>query len=134
MSKNIIEAIESVSSLSHLAPATEEDVLCAEKELGLIFAEDYKEYVLAYGVISGKGIELSGITHHKRLSVVELTKDEREVSSNIAADMYVIENLAIDGVITAQDTSGAVYYLKPGKKPEKVFDCLADYVYHAINK
>ena len=60
-----------------------EQIIEAEKELGVSFADDYTKYVEKYGVISARGIELTGVTAHERLSVVSVTKKERNMNSNI---------------------------------------------------
>ena len=66
-----------------------EQIIEAEKELGVSFADDYTKYVEKYGVISARGIELTGVTTHERLSVVSVTKKERNMNSNIPENMYV---------------------------------------------
>ena len=73
MNSKILMIMSNLEDLRFLKPATEAEVTAAEKELGVIFAEDYREYVLKYGVISGRGIELTGVTSAKRLDVVTVT-------------------------------------------------------------
>ena len=56
---------------------------------------------------------MTGVTTHERLSVVSVTKKERNMNSNIPANMYVIENITIDGIIALQDETGKVYTITP---------------------
>ena len=105
-----------------------EQIIEAEKELGVSFADDYIKYVEKYGVISARGIELTGVTTHERLSVVSVTKKERNMNSNIPANMYVIENIAIDGIIALQDETGKVYTITPNGNPKLSYNSLSEYV------
>lgn len=131
MSKDILEVISQLKDIWNFKPATAEEIMAAEKELGLKFADDYIKCVSKYGVLSANGIELTGITEYEDFSVVAVTQQERELDWNniIPPNMYVIENLGIDGLIALQDETGTVYSIMPyDDEPEKWFDCLADYI------
>lgn len=123
----IIDTISNLQNLNHLTPATLDEIKKAENDLKLTFADDFKEYVQNYGAISAKGVELTGITVSKRLDVVSVTKTERELSS-IPNGMYVIENMAIDGLLILQDSTGAIYSIAPHMQPQKVCASLAEYI------
>lgn len=125
---NIIEVIRNLNNLFHLTPASEDQIYSAEKELQLSFSEEYKAYLKEYGVISAKGIELTGITESKRLNVVDVTKQERELNSNLPYNMYVIENIAIDGIIILQSENGEIYSSTPGTEPRKLYNSLCEYI------
>lgn len=126
--KDIIKIISNLEDMRFIKPASMEQIVEAEKELGVIFSDDYTKYVEKYGVISARGIELTGITTHERLSVVSVTKRERELNSNIPANMYVIENIAIDGLVALQDETGKVYSVAPNGKPKLIYNSLSEYV------
>ena len=128
MNEDIIEAINGLNHLCALLPATPSAVSEAEQALGLRFAPDYKAYVLQFGAISACGIELTGVTTSRRLDVVSVTKQERAWNSCIPLNMYVIENMATDGLLILQDATGIVYAAMPHGEPHKVFDSLTDYV------
>lgn len=81
-----------------------------------------------FGVFSASTIELTGITDIDRLNVVLATKRERKLNSKIPNDMYVIENLATDGFVVLQDTSGVIYYISPCYEPKKMFESLEEYI------
>lgn len=126
--KDIIQTISNLEDMRFIKPASMEQIIEAEKELGVSFADDYTKYVEKYGVISARGIELTGITTHERLSVVSVTKKERNMNSNIPANMYVIENIAIDGIIALQDETGKVYTITPNGTPKLSYNSLSEYV------
>lgn len=126
--KDIIQIISNLEDMRFIKPASMEQIIEAEKELGVSFSDEYTKYVEKYGVISARGIELTGVTTHERLSVVSVTKRERELNSNIPANMYVIENVAIDGLVALQDETGKVYSVKPNGKPKLIYNSLSEYV------
>lgn len=130
MNNKVLLTMSNLEDLRFLKPATEVEVKTAEKELGVVFAEDYKEYVLKYGVISARGIELTGVTSAKRLDVVTVTKAERELA-NIPHDMYVIENVAIDGIVVLQNTAGEVFSIAPHEPLKRICSSLSEYVENA---
>lgn len=111
-----------------IKPVSMEQIVKAEKELGVSFAKDYIEYVKKYGAISARGIELTGVTDCERLSVVSVTKKERSMNPNIPANMYVIENLAIDGVLALQDETGKVYTVIPKGSLSPLCSSLSKYI------
>lgn len=126
--KDIIQIISNLEDMQFIKPASMEQIIEAEKELGVSFADDYTKYVEKYGVISARGIELTGVTTHERLSVVSITKKERNMNSNIPSNMYVIENIAIDGIIALQDETGKVYTITPSGTPKLSYNSLSEYV------
>lgn len=126
--KDIIQTISNLEDMRFIKPTSMEQIIEAEKELGVNFADDYTKYVEKYGAISAKGIELTGVTIYKRLSVVSITKKERNINPNIPANMYVIENIAIDGLIALQDETGKVYTVTPNKTPKLSYNSLSEYI------
>lgn len=126
--KDIIQIIRNLEDMRFIKPASMEQIIEAAKELGVSFADDYTKYVAKYGVISARGIELTGVTTHERLSVVSVTKKERNMNSNIPANMYVIENIAIDGIIALQDETSKVYTITPNGTPKLSYNSLSEYV------
>lgn len=133
MKSDVLTAITRLENLHFLTPATESQVQKAEEELGLKFADEYREYVLKYGVISAKNIELTGITTAKRLDVVAVTKQERLLNS-IPQDMYVLENIAIEGIIILQDCSGNVFSITQNEPLKCICKSLSDYIALSIDK
>lgn len=73
MSK-IVELINSLPDMLPLKPATEVQITDAELQLRVRFADEYKEYLVAFGAIMADGIELTGIAKSEHRNVVSLTK------------------------------------------------------------
>ena len=125
--EKIISTIEKLENLRNLEPATNEQIDIAQKQLGLHFSEEFRQYIQQYGAISAKGVELTGITASPRLSVVEVTKSERELNK-IPNDLYVIENIAIEGILLLQSSSGEIYELSQNAKIQKKYNSICDYL------
>ena len=127
MSK-IVELINSLPDMLPLKPATEVQITDAELQLRVRFADEYKEYLAAFGAIMADGIELTGIAKSEHRNVVSLTKNERELNPKIPNTMYVIENTCVDGIMIWQDTEGVVYQTTPTSAPKKIASSLREYV------
>ena len=133
MNESVLQAIKTLEDLRFTKPADEERVSAAERQLGLNFAVDYKAYVRTYGVISAKGIELTGLTEIKRLDVVSVTKRERETNPFFPGNMYVIENIGIDGVLFLQNSEGEIYKFEQSGAIQKKFHSLEEYIKHVVS-
>ena len=125
---DILETIQSLKGMCSLSPAKKTDVFLAESELDLHFAEDYKQYLLTYGLISAVGIEITGLIPSPRLNVVAVTRQEREMNPAMPVNMYVVEETGFEGLLILQEESGAVWSLTGNGKLKKEFDSLADYL------
>ena len=127
-SNYIVEIINSLPKMLPLKPATEKQISDAENQLGLKFANEYKEYLAKFGAIMADGIELSGIAKSEHRNVVSLTQQERELNPTVPHNMYVVENLGIDGIIIWQDEKGVIYQSTPNTEPAKIANSLAKYI------
>lgn len=118
MSK-IIDVINDLSELLATGAADRTSIDDAEKELGLKFATEYKEYLGAFGSVIAEDVEITGIAKSKNRNVVAVTKREWELNPQVEHNMYVVENLAIDGIIIWQDETGNVFESMPNKQAKK---------------
>lgn len=125
--EKIIKVIEHLDDLRYLKAASNLEIENAEKELKLEFSAEYKKYLKKYGVISAKKVELTGIVKSSRLNVVEVTKSVRE-SKAIKQDLYVVENLGIDGVLILQNSKGEIFELQSNLEIKKLYDSLSEYI------
>ena len=116
-----------------------EDVICgkgvssyfveeAEKRLNLRFSNDYKEYLLTYGLLMFDGHEVTGLGGEERLDVVNVTLHLKELYVDIPKDWYVIEELGIDGVVIWQNEKGEIFRSVPNGKIVKVYDDLITFL------
>lgn len=126
--KKIVDLIKSLPEMLPLKPATEVQITDAELQLRVRFADEYKEYLKAFGAIMADGIELTGIAKSEYRNVVSLTKKERELNSKVPNTMYVIENTCMDGIIIWQDTAGIVYQTSSGIEPVKIASSMYEYI------
>ena len=114
--KGIVEKIKKIDKLYHAKGCTTSQLKEAQSELGLEFPEEFIDYVKEYGAISFYGTEWTGLNVDAYLNVVEVTKQERELNSTFPANCIVLENQAIDGLITAVNENGNVFIIQYDKK------------------
>ena len=126
--KRIVDIINSLQKLLPLKPASDMQINDAENQLGLKFADEYKEYLSEFGAIMADGLELTGIAKSEYRNVVNVTRKERELNSKVPNTMYVIEDSHIDGIIIWQDNDGCVYKTQYDTKPEKIAESMAEYL------
>ncbi len=131
MSK-IIEIVNTLPELLPLKPATAVQIIDAELQLRVSFADEYKEYLANFGAIMADGVELTGIAKAEYRNVVSVTKKERGLNPNIPNTLYVVEDTHIDGIIIWQDTQGLIYKSHPESEPCKIAESLGDYLLSVI--
>lgn len=124
----IIDVINDLPELLSTGAADKVAIENAEKELGLKFAAEYKEYLGIFGSVLADDIEITGIAKSKNRNVVTVTEREWELNPQIAHNMYAVENLAIDGIIIWQDETGNIYESMPNEAVKKIANSLAEYV------
>lgn len=113
----LMRVINGLTGMVHLRGALPEEIERAEKELGLCFAEDYREYLLNFGTVSADGIELTGLNVSARLNVIDVTKEERRYGRNFPEQAYIVENPGIGNLLILQEASGIIYeYERQGKR------------------
>lgn len=127
MSK-IIDVINGLENLLPLKPASVEAVENVEIELALPLAEEYKEYLLHYGAIMADDVELTGIAKSKNRDVVQVTQREWAANTKIKHNLYVVENVGIEGIIIWQDGSGKIYESSQNKTAKQIANSLAEYL------
>ena len=123
----IVEKIKKVDKLYHAKGCTTIQLKEAQRELGLEFPEEFIDYVKEYGAISFYGTEWTGLNVGGYLNVVEVTKRERELNSAFPTDCFVLENQAIDGLITAVNENGNVFTIQYDKKTP-LCDSISEYL------
>ncbi len=124
---NIVEKIKTIPKLYHAKGCTTSQIKEAQNELGLEFPEEFIDYVKAYGAISFYGTEWTGLNVEGYLNVVEITKQEQELSTDFPKDCFVLENQGIDGILTIVNEKGQVFSLQYGKK-ELMCNSISEYL------
>ena len=124
----ILETIKNLKDLAALGGASDEQISNAQSLIGVKFADEFVQYVKGFGALSAYGFELFGVSEHARLDTAKVTLEQRELNSALPDDMYVIEDLGIDGILILQNEKGEIFELAPNTKPNKIFDSLSDYL------
>jgi hypothetical protein len=120
--------LEDVSGkVYHGEGAAVETVIEAENKLGLHFSDEFRNYLMEYGVASFGNHEFLGLGGDSYLDVVGETLRERNNSGRFPKNCYLVENLGIDSIFILQDEEGNVYE-SSAAGTKKIFSSLKDYV------
>lgn len=122
----LTQKMAETESLRARTPATSKQIEQAEIELGLTFAEDYREYLAAFGAASANGHEFTGICKSERLNVIAVTKEARAYAER-PQNWYVVEEGNIDGILVWQSSSGEVYLCQGTHNPVRIAESLSEY-------
>lgn len=125
---NFVEKLAKMPSFRKRKAASKEQIQNAEDSLALNFSKEYKEYLSEYGAASIFGHEFTGICNVERLDVVVVTQEELQNNQKVPNDLYVVEQVNIDGIVIWQSRTGAVYQSQPNKKPVKICNSLYQYI------
>ena len=125
---DIINVINSKNGVIHGKETNENEIKQAESELGLRFADDYRNYIKQFGCMVIGSREITGISSQENYNVVSTTKAQRNYNKNIPENSYVIEQLNIDGIIIWQSSNGEVFQTSPNTAPMKIADSLVEYI------
>ena len=125
---DIIKVINSKDGVIHGKETNENEIKQAESELGLRFADDYRNYIKQFGCMVIGSREITGISSQENYNVVSTTKAQRNYNKNIPENSYVIEQLNIDGIIIWQSSNGEVFQTSPNTAPMKIADSLVEYI------
>ena len=105
-----------------------EDVQQAEQALGVHFADEYREYLTAFGIASANGHEFTGLGTSPRLDVVAVTQRLWEINPSVPRSLYVVEELNIDDMVAWQSATGEVFLTVGQAQPVKTAESLSQYV------
>ena len=122
---NVFEHIK--SKLYHGTGVSVDAVIKAETKLGIRFHEQYRNYLLEYGVASFGSHEFLGLGGDAYLDVVQETLQECKNNQNFPKTCYIIENLGIDGILILQEEEGTVFEWSNGKL-KKIYDNMGEYI------
>ncbi len=126
--KTVIEQIEQQFRLFHAAGCSVEQVMEAEKQLGLWFADEYRNYVLKYGAISFGSQEFTGLNVEPYINVIDVTLQERGLRDKLPPDYYVVQQLGIEGLVILQHQCGAVYQMDESGNSSRIADSFSGYL------
>jgi hypothetical protein len=124
----IINTLKSFDDFLSSTPASNTEILKAENALSVSFAQEYKDYLAAFGSAEAKGHELTGLIKSDRLNVVSVTNREWDLNPQVPQNLYVVENPAIDGIIIWQNADGEIFQSSPNSAPKVIASSLASYL------
>lgn len=122
---NFVEKLKKFEDFTQLGGVSKAEIEDAEKQLGLKFAKDYKEYLQECGAATANAHEFTGLCDSKRLDVVLVTEKLRR-QDKFFDSAYVIEDTNMDGVIVWQTSKGEIYESQ-GNNVEEIAKSLAEY-------
>ena len=125
---NLIETLKAKENMCSFQSVPGERITEAENRLGLVFADDYKDYLSEFGAASYYGHELTGLCDYKRLNVVSLTIEERANNENILQDMYIIENVGVENMTIWQNSQGEIFEVPYKGTPKKICNSFIEYL------
>ena len=125
---DIVKKLRAEPNFCAMSGASREQIEQAEKALSLRFADEYREYLAAFGVASVYGHELTGICASPRINVVDVTISERMSNHTVPTNWYVVEQTHIDGIVVWQSSTGEVCQTTPNAPPEKLCNSLCEYL------
>ena len=123
----IIEKLKSIPNLYHAKGCSTSQIKAAQDILGIIFPDEFVDYVKQFGAISFYGTEWTGLNVDGYLNVVEATLQERKFNTSFPNDCIVLENLGIDGLLTVMNAEGEIFSIHYDKR-DKVCGSLVEYV------
>lgn len=125
---DIKKMFRTLPAFCSLAGVDAEQIDNAENALALRFADDYREYLLAFAIASSDGHEFTGICNSKRLNVVDVTIAAKNSNPSIPHDWYVLEEANIDGIIIWQNKTGSVFQTHPNRENVKIANSICEYL------
>ena len=123
---NITEYLRTLDDMQSTGCLSQEEIMEAEKTLGLEFSFEYREILAFFGAIRTGGHEIAGLAKNNTLNVVNLTRSARQ-SDQIPDEMYVIEKTGMDNSLILQKRSGEVYVCRKNTI-EQLADSIQEYL------
>lgn len=125
---DIVQKLMQIPNFVCFSKVPEDEIVTAEKALGVRFSEEYRKYIAEFGAASFEKHELTGICQAEYLNVVSVTLKERSINPEIPEGYYVIENAGIDGILIWQDRKGTVIESYTNKIWKEVASSLSQYL------
>lgn len=124
---NIVEKMKSIEDICGLGGCSLEQIREAQEQLGLVFPDEYVDYVRTYGCIDFGATEWTGLNIKGRLNTVDATKKEQSINTAFPKGHFVLEDLNIDARKVIVNEDGKVFYLQYDKV-EYLCDSISEYL------
>ena len=129
----IVDKLKSVPDLLHLNGCVTSQIRDAQQALGIVFPEEYVEYVKEFGAVSFYGTEWTGLNVSGSLNVVTATMQERRLDSSFPNDVFLLENIGVDGLMIVMGEDGKIYSFQHGKKAF-LYNSVCEYLDFCVNR
>lgn len=126
--KKLTDIIKEYEDFTAVGGASNEQIKEAEEELGLKFSKEYKEFLKEYGAACANGHEFFGLCESKRLNIIDATLKAKKKNKSISDELYLIEDVGIDKILTWQNADGKLFQSVGKGNPEPLKMHLAEYV------
>ena len=123
----VVDKIREIPDILYIGFTKEPAILDAEMELGIEFPQAYLNYLRAFGSVNLCGHQLTGLRVEGMGNVVTATEYERISNPNMPFNMFVLENVGIDGMAIVMDLDGAVFLLQH-ETLRRIADSLSEYI------
>lgn len=130
---DIIDKIKGVKGLRCARGCSEEQLLEAQKELDLLFPEEFSEYVREYGCIDFGATEWTGLNIKGYLNTVTATEKERNINAGFPKGYFVLEDMNIDARKIIVNEEGQVFSLQY-EKVTPLCNTISEYLDMCIEK
>lgn len=124
--KKLNELLKENTALEYIGGCNCEEIVKAEAMLNISFPNSYKDLLMQYGIISFGSHEWCGLNLPGYLNVVETTNNERTNNIKFPKNCFVLENLAIDGLMILVDENESIFEWN-GFENKKIYSSLVDY-------
>ena len=126
--KKFTDIIKEYEDFTAVGGASNEQIKEAEEELGLKFSKEYKEFLKEYGAACANGHEFFGLCESKRLNIIDATLKAKKKNEAISDELYLIEDMGIDKILTWQNEKGELFQTVGRGEPVKLEVKLCEYV------
>lgn len=126
--KKFTDIIKEYEDFTAVGGASNEQIKEAEEELGLKFSKEYKEFLKEYGAACANGHEFFGLCESKRLNIIDATLKAKKKNEAISDELYLIEDMGIDKILTWQNEKGELFQTVGRGEPVKLEVKLCEYL------
>ena len=126
--KKFKDIVKDYEDFTAVGGAQDEQIKNAEEELGLKFSKEYKDFLKEHGAACANGHEFLGICESKRLNIIDATLKAKKKNETVSNDLYLIEDVGIDKILTWQNADGKLFQTVGKGAPEFLEINLTEYV------
>ncbi len=128
MNASIVELLSHIPNVLVLKGCLPSETKAAEKDLGLVFSDEFRTYTETFGAVSIAGKQITGVVPYPDMNVVTVTKSAKGLFPDTPKSWYVIYDSHINDLIHWQDADGRIYQTLPESDPTLIANSLYEYL------